>query len=131
LEKPREDETHDGILTVDGRDYFVEVALIPKPPNLWAKASKGPVQEQVRTPDAAEWLRQQIEHKTSHSILGSRRPKFVLALDAIHAWPLASPEVIESYLGTHGSPVAEFGFASVWIVGPAPMFCSRLGDGVP
>ncbi len=44
---------------------------------------------------------------------------------------LADGRVIDSYLARFGNPVDEFGFASVWVVGPTVPFCVRLGDGAP
>lgn len=54
----------------------------------------------------------------------------ILPLDAIHAGILTEEAVVRSYLEQYGNPAARFHYAGVWLVGPTPDRCIRLGAGV-
>lgn len=84
----------------------------------------------VAQPDAIELIRIPIENKAAKMTTVQRR-NIVLAIDVTHAGVLADRSFRDAYVLHHGCPVAQYGFASVWIVGPHAEYCGRLGNGSP
>jgi hypothetical protein len=120
----------DAILTVDGRRYVVQLATALGTGKFWQEASAGSALTQVQIQGAVEWMRAALGKKA----YGTRPAQWadnVLALDARHSGVLATPPILESYLSRFSSPTVEFGFASVYVVGPTIPYCVRLGEGTP
>jgi hypothetical protein len=121
----------DAVFRVENVDYVVQVATTPSVPEFWREASTSSARTEVGRQKGVEWLRQTIENKAA-VIPPSQRATTILAVDARHAGVLAAdPLVAASYCSQFNSPACEYGFASVWIVGPTTKHCVRLGDGIP
>jgi hypothetical protein len=120
----------DGILIVADQSYTLQLVTTPNDPAFWHQASAGSAMSEVQLTDAVDWVRATVLAKAKKTPPG-QRPRTVLVLDAQHAGILANRAVIDSCLGRFRSPPSEFGFASVWVVGPTVPYCVRLGDGVP
>ena len=122
----------------DGVDRWIDTALgsfelqvtsVPRDSTLWHQGRRGSGATTVPTQGAADWIEDSILHKVT-STTTDDRGRMILALDAIHAGPLAEDAVIECYVEKYGSPTARFDFASVMLVGPTVDQCVRLGAGV-
>lgn len=109
--------------------FELQVTSVPRDPTLWHQGSRGSGATTVPRPGAADWIEDSIQHKVT-STTSADRGRMILALDAIHAGPLAEDAVVGSYLNQFGSPTERFGFASVLLVGPTVNQCVRLGVGV-
>jgi hypothetical protein len=120
----------DGLVEIAGRTLVVQIVTSPSAPDFWRTAKEGLVTERVNLSDAAVWLHATINAKFT-KIPETQRAATLLAIDARHAGILATTPALDRYVQRFGDPVAEFGFASVWIVGPTEDYCSRLGAGVP
>ena len=116
----------DDILLYAGRRYPIQVTMAIGAPEFWSNARVASAMTHVQVQGAVSWIRERIEAKANKVGLNT-----VLLLDACHAVPVTSSEVISTYLHTYGSPAREFGFSSVYVVGPAAMYCCRLGEGTP
>ena len=112
---------------IDGETLSLQVTIAPQASSFWRDASRSSATTQVSPPHAAAWLREAILTKADAARV--QDSPVVLAVDARHAGVVAMPDLVQEYLGSFGSPVREFGFASVWIVGPTADYCARLGDG--
>ena len=120
----------DGLVEISGRTLIVQIVTSPSVPEFWRTAKEGVATERVNLCDATDWLRAAIKAKFT-KIPETQRAATLLAIDARHAGILATTPVLDTYVQRFDNPVAEFGFASVWIVGPTEDYCLRLGDGVP
>jgi len=129
-EAARDARGEDAILTVDDRRYVVQLATAPGADKFWQDASAGSALTQVQMHSAVGWIRAALSKK----VYGTRPAQWadtILALDARHSGVLATPPILESYLSRYSSPAVEFGFASVYVVGPTVPYCARLGEGTP
>jgi len=119
----------DRILDVDGSTFVLQFTIAVQAPDFWRQASVSSANTQVAQPDAASWLRQAIlskrEAPKAHDL------PTILVIDARHAAPVAHVDVVREYLSSHAEPVDEFGFSSVWLVGPTADHCCRIGKGRP
>ena len=120
----------DALLIIADKTFTLQIVTTPGDAVFWQQAKTRSAMSEVPTTEAVVWIRTRIEVKAQR-IPPGQRSCTVLALDAQHAGVLADGRVIESYLARFGNPVHEFGFASVWVVGPTVPFCVRLGDGAP
>ena len=118
----------DAIFNANGHTLVVQAVTAPAESEFWFEASAGLASRQVDSPDVVQLLRRAILDKVRKYPL-SQRANILLAIDARHAGVLASKPVVDGYLGRYGSPGVEFGFASVWVVGPTGEYCCRLGAG--
>jgi len=125
-----DDRGEDRLLDVDGRRFVLQVTTAPAAPDFWRDAVASSVRTDVTESHAASWLREPIAMKALRSSIGERR-SIVLAIDARHAGVLGLGPLLTEYIRHYGPPVIEFGFASVWVVGPTVSQCARLGDGFP
>ena len=126
--EPGEDNRgEDGILTLNGLNYVLQLVTAPGGSPFWRQANAGVATSDVDQAGALEWMRSAIDAK-ARKIPPRERPRTVLALDAQHAGMLAADAVIAAYLNRFNSPKAEFGFAAVWVVGPTVPRCLRIGD---
>jgi hypothetical protein len=119
----------DRIMIVDGESFILQVTIVPQASTFWREASQSSATTQVSQPRAASWLREAIVTKSNTPSL--QDAPVLLAVDVRHAGVVAMPPLLKEYLTNYVSPDREFGFASVWIVGPLPQYCCRLGDGRP
>lgn len=126
IEHGNNNRGEDAILRYGDRTYTLQVTMALGASDFWRDASMGSAMRQVQVQGAVSWVRERIEDKAKKKDLNT-----VLLLDACHAVPVTSSDVMSAYLDKYGSPVKEFGFSSVYLVGPAAMYCSRLGDGTP
>jgi hypothetical protein len=55
----------------------------------------------------------------------------LLAIDVRHAASLISESVLREYSDLAPRQISDYGFASVWVVGPTTEQTSRLGGGWP
>ena len=119
----------DRSLVVDGPRFVFQVTIAPQAGEFWQQASRSSATTQVPPPQAAAWLRQAIVAKAGAP--AAQDAPVLLAVDARHAGVVAMPPLLQEYLGRYGDPALEYGFASVWVVGPTADYCSRLGTGRP
>jgi len=125
-----DDRGEDRLLRVRDQTFVVQVATTPGVPSLWRDASVSSATTQVALHQAVEWLHDTVEAK-ARDIPRAQRASTILAIDARHAGLLARDTVADLYASRFGSPSQEHGFASVWVIGPIPRYCVRLGEGVP
>jgi hypothetical protein len=125
-----DDRGEDGILRIGTREFVLQITTAPVAPDFWKQANLSSARTDVPEPHAASWIRDAIIKKAAvlpKAQLGST----ILAVDARHAGVLALSRLLGEYLRIYGRPEAEFGFASIWIVGPTADQCERLGGGYP
>lgn len=126
----RDGHGEDGLLSVGDVRYTLQLVTTPSVPAFWREAHVGSAMTQVETQQAVEWVRATLLGKAG-SIPPAQRPHTVLAIDARHAGVLATTPILEAYANRFGAPAGEFGFASVWLVGPTVQHCARIGEGTP
>ena len=119
----------DRILIVDGETLVLQVTIAPQAGSFWRDASQSSANTHVSQPHAASWLREAVDSKAAAPSL--QDAPVLLAVDARHAGVVALPDLVHEYLTRYRSPDREFGFASVWVVGPTADYCTRLGSGHP
>jgi hypothetical protein len=119
----------DRSLVIDGETFTLQVTVAPQASGFWREASRSSATTQVPPPHATAWVREAILTKVNAGRLQDL--PVLLAVDARHAGVVAMPDIVAEYLARFDQPVGEFGFASVWIVGPTPDCCARVGDGRP
>ena len=124
----QDDRGEDAILRAKDRTLVLQAVTVPGIPEFWGEASKGIASRQVNFLAVVQCLRDAIKAK-ARKYSDSQRAKILLAIDARHAGMFATKPIVEEYLGRHASPAAEYGFASVWVVGPTAEHCARLGEG--
>lgn len=125
----KDEDGVDRLLEIDGRNFILQLTVTPQDPVFWQQAKVSSATKQVSPPLAASWLRDAIVRKRIVPKL--QAIPVILAIDIRHAGPLANEELVEHYLTEYGAPVDEFGFASVWLIGPAVNYCYRVGHGLP
>jgi hypothetical protein len=132
-DEAKDGKGEDAFLFVHGVKYTVQLTVTPGDSEFWRKARIGTAKDQAVIDQAVEWLRATILEKTEgRGSIGQReRATTILAIDAQHAGIVASARVVSRYEQRFGPPAREFGFASVWIVGPTVEYCARLGEGTP
>lgn len=129
-ERPgKDDRGEDRLLSAGGESYVLQIVTVPKHSDLWRAASVGSATTSAEVVLVGEWIEESIKLKVQKASK-SDRGKIILALDANHAGVLAHQTVVAPYLERYGSPTERFKFASVWLVGPTPAQCVRLGTGV-
>jgi hypothetical protein len=116
-------------LLVNGEAFVLQITVAPQARDFWRNAKHSSASTQASKTQAASWIRDAVLSK-------SKEPKrqdapVVLAIDVRHAGVVAVPEQLAGYLAQYISPACEFGFASVWVVGPTAEHCLRLGEGRP
>jgi hypothetical protein len=120
----------DVLLRASASTFVVQMVTTPSVPQFWREASAGSATTDVDLPRAARWLHATVEQKAA-AIPPTQRATTVLVIDARHASVLAAKAVVDRYLDEHGDPADEYGFASVWIVGPTLRQSTKLGTGFP
>jgi hypothetical protein len=115
----------DGVLHVDGRRLAMQAVTVPVAKGFWQGASTGSATTRVPNERAAHWVHEALEKKASALAPDARR-QTLLAIDANHAAPLSTSEVVEVYHSVHPPACKEFGFAAVWIVGPTASLTTCL-----
>ncbi len=126
----RDNRGEDAILRTGDSTLVVQIVTAPADTVFWREAHAGSIGRQAYLPEAVQWRRAAIERKAA-GIAPRDRPGILLAIDARHAGVLAARRVVDGYMARFGDPAAEYGFTSVWIVGPTADYCTRLGEGVP
>lgn len=124
-------EDRDGIdrtVEIDGDTFVLQITVVPREP-FWHEAHVSSATTQVMLSEAVDWVRKAILSKAYAP--KTQKTPVVLAVDARPAGVVATPEFVQQYLALYGSPVDEFGFASVWLVGPTADYCCRVGDARP
>jgi hypothetical protein len=118
----QDDRGQDGLLVVDGRQVEVQIVTVPSDTEVWktlnatgASSRSGDLRAQVRL------IRGALEHKAN------KARGALVALDAAHFGALVSRKLVDAYLAEYGSPVEEFSFFDVWIIGPTARSSARLG----
>ena len=119
----------DRFFVVNGERFVFQVTIAPQASDFWQEASRSSATTQVPPPHAAGWVRTAVIAKSDAPAI--QDVPVLLAVDARHAGVVAMPELVREYLGRYGDPAQEFGFASVWVVGPTADYCTRLGGGRP
>lgn len=120
----------DALLLIDGTELVVQIVTTPSVPAFWREASVSSASTQVGLQRAADWVHGTADQK-AQSMSSDQRRRTVLAIDARHASIVARPEVTNTYLSKYPDPQVEYGFASIWIVGPTVRQTVRLGSGLP
>jgi len=115
----------DAILRMADRSIEVQIVTVPIEREFWHQASGGTTSHEVDLPRALQWLHAAIKKKALQ-FAPSQRANMLLAMDANHAGVLGTKRIVDEYTTRFGSPDAEYGFYSVWIVGPTTEYCARL-----
>jgi len=114
-------------LVVNGQTFVLQITIAPQETDFWRDANFSSAARQVSQAHAASWLRNAVMRKSN--VPATQSATVVLAVDARHAGVIAVPQLVHEYLAHYPTPVLEFGFASVWVVGPTSDYCCRLGEG--
>lgn len=123
------EDGEDGILVIAGQRVTLQITTAPRDGRFWRDANTTPsATTDVAVDHAPQWIHQSLAHKAA-SLSTSHKAQMLLAVDAAHFGPLASQEVVTSYLSQFGEPRQEFGFGAAYIVGPTPSSTTRLGTG--
>jgi hypothetical protein len=117
-------------LNVAGTTFVLQVTIAPNSAPFWREARISSASTQVPEHHAIQWLRAPISNK-AFGVSRDQLKRTVLAIDVTHAGVIANSHFVNQYLREFGPPGTEFGFASVWVVGPNENFCCRLGPGFP
>jgi hypothetical protein len=120
----------DSLLRTGASTFVVQMVTTPSVPEFWRQANMASAIADVDLSGAAEWLHSTLEQK-ARVIPPPQRATTLLAIDARHASVVAEKVVVERYLDKFGDPASEYGFASVWIVGPTGRQSIKLGTGTP
>lgn len=128
FEPGRDECGEDGILLFQHERLTLQVVSVPSIPKLWHDANRDSATICVPLADATRWIRDAVYAKFTKTSPAERATTIVV-LDAGLAGVLSAHEVADAYLGLHGDPHLEFGFASVWLVGPTLSTTRRLGTG--
>jgi len=120
----------DRTIRVPSGTFGLQVTVAPNAPSFFREAHISSASTRVGESHAIEWLRSPIEAKALHMSAPARK-NTVLAIDVTHAGVIADPVFLGKYINKYGCPSKEFGFASVWVVGPQDHYCRRLGHGFP
>lgn len=118
----------DSILIIAGEEVTLQVSTAPRDPGFWRDAHVGSARRDVAAEQAPRWVHETLAHKAA-SLTTNDKARTLLAVDAHHFGPLASQEIVTSYLSQFGEPRQEFGFGAVYVVGPTPSSTTRLGAG--
>ena len=116
-------------LVVDGERFVLQITVAPQDSEFWRNAKHSSVSMQIGNAQVVSWLRYTVVSKSSAP--ARHDGPVVLAIDVRHAAVAAVPEQLAGYLAQYLSPAREFGFASVWVIGPTAEYCLRLGEGRP
>ncbi len=118
----RDEDGEDGLLVVDGRQIVVQIVTMPVDPEVWktlnacgAFLGAGDLRAQV------DLVRGALERK-ANTAKGT-----LVALDAAHFGALVGRKLVDAYLAEYRSPVEEFSFLDVWIIGPTVRSSVHLG----
>ena len=130
VEDGADDRGEDRRLRIGEKVYGLQVTVAPNDSGFWSKASVSSASTVVGQSHAIEWLRGPITEKAAQ-MAAVHRASTLLAIDVTHAGVVADPNFLRDYLNKYGCPSTEFGFASVWVVGPTQYYCNRLGYGFP
>ena len=103
--------------------------VAPQDREFWRNAKHSSVSIEITNAQVVSWLRDAVVSKSTEPT--RHDDPVVLAIDVRHAAAAAVPEQLAGYLAQYSSPAREFGFASVWVVGPTAEYCLRLGEGQP
>jgi hypothetical protein len=115
----------DGLIDVDGESIPVQIVTLPPDRRLWNQVSRGRGHLAGEAPKAVALVRAAIQKKSR--LDPSAKRCLWLVLDASKVGALCTNVLVGAYLGAHGDPAAEFGFAQVWIVGPTTGTTLPLG----
>lgn len=116
-------------LLVDDELFVLQITVVPQDAEFWRSANESFASTRVTKADAVRWIRQAVLAKSTMAAADGGR--VVLAIDVRHGGVFAIRDLVVQYLGVHPSPVQEFRFASVWLVGPTAADCFRSGEGNP
>jgi hypothetical protein len=125
--KPGVDQVgEDGQLCEGDRrsDFQVVTGIVA--PEMWAeRAQNGSASTRVEPALEVGWVREAIEKKAALYRNPEQRSAMIVALDFRFS-PLTPLPAATEYRKTFSSPVVEFGFSEVWLVGHAPSYCTQL-----
>ena len=110
-------------LVVDDNTFELQITIATKDGKLWARAKESTASVVIAKAEAVSWIREALLAKR----VTGRNGNTVLAIDVRHGGLFAIPSLVSEYRAVHDSPVSEFGFVSVWLVGPAAKDCLQLG----
>lgn len=130
IQPGQDDAGEDALLSSGSNTFIVQAVTLPTAPDFWRDARISSAQTHVDTHRATDWLHDAIAKKAGR-IPPEERRCILLALDARHTGILANPSILTQYLASHGDPSVQYGFASVWLVGPTTEQCVRIGNGEP
>ena len=118
----------DGLLEISGERVVVQIVAIPADPKFWSAVAKESGSWSGSIGEVTELLHAALKKK-AEIYTKELRASMLLAIDAIHVAIAAFPEIVGRYLTTHDQPTEEFGFGTIWVVGPTMDTCARLGTG--
>ena len=121
----RDDRGEDGLVEINGRQFFVQIEVVPSDEGLWRDLSRGSASRAGGLWEAVELVRATIERKASRLAPDARRST-LLVLDASNVGALASRRLVVAYLERYDEPEVEFDFPQTWIVGPTKKSTIRI-----
>jgi hypothetical protein len=117
----RDDRGEDGLLVVDGHQIEVQVTM-PTDSEVWETLNAtGASSPEADLRAQVGFVRRALERKAN------KAKGALVALDATHFGALVGRALVDAYLAEYRSPVEEFSFRDVWIVGPTVRSTVRLG----
>lgn len=120
----------DSLLICGDQRYTIQVITALCEPDFWRNASEGEAEIDASIDHAVGWIRAAIERKGKKYGV-QQLSETILIIDARHAGVIANSVILDAYVSRFADPVSEFGFASVWVIGPAAQYCGRIGGGRP
>lgn len=119
----RNDRGEDGLLQLDGNQFALQITAIPPSATFWGQSAASSANTTVHVDHAAHWIHYALLSKAG---LSSKHATIV-AIDARHVGIAVDPRVVASYNSQYPHVNEQFGFHSVWLVGPTPSHCTLLG----
>jgi len=118
----------DGVFTIQNERLTLQIVTVPSDPKLWRNANYDSATISMSVEEAGKYIQEAICKKFKRTSRGELT-KTLLVLDAGLIGILSAHEVVSAYLTLYGDPYLEFGFASIWLVGPTASTTTQLGTG--
>ena len=126
-EEPGRDERgEDHVLIINSERAVLQIVSAPSDAEFWREVAKGAATSDVELSRAVAWIEKSVREKAKYD--KDLKHSMLLAIDTAHAGVLTPEACVMAYLGEHGDPAEQHGFAGVWLVGPAAQLCARLGS---
>jgi hypothetical protein len=115
-------------ITINGNSFGIQVVRALIDPRFWKTLNHSGSNSLTLTVDeCAQSLRKAISLK-EHKIPKTQRHKLILLLDAYRLPAFSLGIVVDEFKIKEAVSVKELGFHSIYVVGPSPIFVSRLDE---